>query len=139
MSKMKSDVIQQVYKENFFCKNGHNLFWTGLKYLNLHETKCDKCGVQNTIDRPIRWACEECKLYYCALCFRLIVDKYCPKKHKLKFYKQSQVDYFSNFTCDCCFKKFNTKDGMVSDKECNLTFCPLCYYDTSDIPEIMED
>ena len=139
MSKLKSDLIQKKYKDNFFCKNGHNVYWTGGKYIGLSELKCEKCGVDNTNNTPIRWACEQCKLYYCSLCLKLIVDKYCPKKHKLKFFKQNSVEYFSTFTCDDCFEKDNTKDGLLFDKDCNLTFCPGCYYETSDVPEVLED
>ena len=139
MSKLKSDLIQKNYLDNYFCKNGHNLYWAGAKYLNLSGSKCDKCQIENTNSTPLRWACEECNLYYCSTCFRLIADKYCPKKHKIKFMKQNTVDYFYNFTCDNCFQKYETKFGMLYDKDCNITFCPNCYYEGNDIPEILED
>ena len=139
MSKLKSDIILKNYKDNYFCKNGHNVYWSGSKYLSLSEINCSKCGNENTNTTPIRWSCEQCKLYYCPECFRLTIDKYCPKKHKLKFLKQSVVDLFSTYTCDNCFQKFNSKDGLLYDKDCNLTVCPSCYYESCDIPEILED
>ena len=139
MSKLKSDIIQKIYKDNFFCKKGHNIFWTGIKYVHQNDLKCDKCGTENTSATPIRWSCAECNALFCSLCYKLIIDKFCPKKHKLKYFKQTSVDYFSTYTCDNCFQKFGTKDGMLYDKDCNFTICPLCYYDSNDVPEILED
>ena len=139
MSKLKSDIILKYYKDNYFCNNGHNVYWIGSKYLSSSDLKCDKCGNINENTTPIRWSCEICKVHYCPECFKLTVDKYCPKKHKLKYVRQNQIDFFSTYTCDYCFKKFESKDGLLYDKECNLTFCPHCCYESSDIPEILED
>ena len=112
MSKLKSDLIQKAYKDNLICKNNHSINWTGTQYLHSENLKCDKCGV---------------------------ICSYCPRRHKLKFSNSSTVDYFSTFTCDVCFKKLNTKDGILYDKDCNLTICPYCFYQGNDIPEILED
>ena len=139
MSKLKSDIIQKNYRDNYFCKNGHNIVWTGTKYISSFETKCDKCGRVNSNNSPIRWSCEQCKLFYCSICLRLIVDKYCPKKHKIKFMKQIYVEHFDNYTCDSCLQKYKNKDGILYDKECNITYCPYCAYESSDIPEVLED
>ena len=139
MSKLKSDLIQKAYKDNFICKNNHSINWTGTQYLHSENLKCDKCGVICSYSQPVRWSCEKCQFYYCAFCLNLIADKYCPKRHKLKFSNSSTVDYFSTFTCDVCFKKLNTKDGILYDKDCNLTICPYCFYQGNDIPEILED
>ena len=93
MSKLKSDIILKYYKDNYFCNNGHNVYWTGSKYLSSPDLKCDKCGNINENTTPIRWSCEICKVHYCPECFKLTVDKYCPKKHKLKYVRQNQIDF----------------------------------------------
>ena len=139
MSKLKIDLIQKQYKDNILCKNNHPINWVGLTYLHSYGLKCDKCGADSCKKQPIRWACEKCQLYYCRFCIKLISDKYCPRRHKLKFSNQSTVDFFSNFTCDICFKKFETKNGVLYDKDCDLTICANCYYESNDIPEILED
>ena len=138
-SKLKKDIIQQMYNSNFLCDKGHNIIWTGTQKLYLSNLKCDKCGELNTNLNPLRWTCEDCQIFFCAICYKILSDKYCPKKHRLKFSKQNTVDFFSNYTCDYCFKKYDTKDGVLYDKDCNLTFCPKCYYDSCDIPDIIED
>ena len=138
-SKLKIDLVQNMYNSNFLCDKGHNLDWIGIKKLSWSELKCAKCGENNTSTNPIRWSCEECQLNFCAICYKILADKFCPSKHRLKFSKQSSVDFFSSYTCDYCFEKYNTKDGILYDKDCTRTFCPKCYYDSTDIPEVLED
>lgn len=139
MSKLKSDTIKKIYKENFCCKEGHSVKWTGASLMTSHNLLCTKCGNSCSNIYPIRWECPSCNVYFCSRCFDLIIDKICPLNHRLKFYKQYNVEYFSNFTCDKCYEKFQTKDGVFFDKDCNLTFCANCYYDSCDIPEVIED
>ena len=138
MSKSKTEIIQKFYKDTYLCKSGHTITWDG--NANVYsDIACNKCGEKGKNTYPIRWGCSKCNSFYCAGCFNLIPDKICPLKHKYKFYKQNSVDFFTNYTCDICFKKFLTKDGLLFDKDCNLTFCPKCFNDTFDIPDILED
>ena len=139
MSKLKCDIIHRIYNENCICKEGHSVKWTGSKLLNSNSTNCTKCGSENNNKNPLRWECSKCNENYCSKCFDLIIDKVCPLNHKLKFYKLATVEFFSLFTCDKCFQQFQTKEGVFFDKECNLTICPNCYYDSCDIPDIIED
>ena len=138
MSKLKSDIIQKIYKENYLCKLGHNVTWVGKKYIN-SGLECNKCGNEAGKLSIIRWQCSECKHYYCRFCYDLLISKYCPLKHKYKFYKQNEVDFFMNYTCDSCFEKLLSKDGVLYDPECDLTICPKCFYESYDIPEVIED
>ena len=141
MSKVKSELIDQIYKNVFLCNKGHSVYWKGAEFLNSFSNLkiCDKCGMQTTSEIPIRWACEECQFFICSKCYKLIVDIYCPKKHKLKYFKTAVVDFSNTFTCDNCFGKYEHKDGVLIDHDCNVTFCPKCYYDSSDVPEVIED
>ena len=136
-NRLKSEILHQYYQSYYICDNGHNLVWIGIR--DKSYEKCDKCGKINSSTQPIRWSCKECKLFFCTICYKTTVDKFCPKKHKLKFSKSNQVDFFSGYTCDCCFEHFQTIDGVLYDKECDFTICPKCYYDSCDIPEIIED
>ena len=43
MSKLKSDIIQKKYKENYLCKLGHILSWEGTSHV-YSEYECNKCG-----------------------------------------------------------------------------------------------
>ena len=144
MSKLKSELINKIYNNSFLCKKGHNVYWKGAEFLKLfgpHKI-CDKCGRQTTNDIPIRWACDECQLFYCSKCYKIIMDKYCPKKHKIQFYKSGLLeytDYIKTYTCDNCFGKFENRNGLLFDKDCNITFCPKCYYDSTDVPDVIED
>ena len=139
MTKTKSENIQKIYKENYLCKNGHSVSWEGGAYVYSNDLTCDKCGKTGKNENPIRWGCKKCKKFYCALCFNLIIDKLCPNNHKYKFWKQNYVETFSTYTCDKCFQHLETKDGVFFDKDCNLTLCPNCFYDSCDVPEILED
>ena len=138
MSKSKSEIIQNIYKNNYLCKNGHSITWEGAKHQD-EEIICDKCGKEFENTNPIRWVCSKCNNYFCGICFNVIPDKICPLKHKYKFYKQNTVDYFDEYTCDQCFQNFLTKDGILFDKECSITFCPKCFSNTFDIPDYLED
>ena len=138
MSKLKSDIIQKKYKENYLCKLGHILSWEGTSHV-YSEYECNKCGKIGKSENPIRWECSQCKNYFCGLCYQLIIDKLCPRKHKYKWYKQNSIEYFSSFTCDNCFEKLLTKDGVFFDNECNITICPKCFYEACDIPDVLED
>ena len=139
MSKLKSDIIQNIYKEEYLCKNGHNLSWEGTTYVYSQDLACNKCNKIGKNEHPIRWRCAKCNFFYCALCYNLIMDKICPRKHKYKFNKQEKLEGFSYYTCDQCFEKLYTKDGIFWDKDCNLTVCPKCFCDSCDIPEVLED
>ena len=139
MSKLKSDIIQKIYKESYLCKEGHSISWEGKDYVYSNDIACNKCGQTSKNENPIRWGCPKCKYFYCALCLNLIMDKLCPKKHRYKFFKQNSVDFFSTFTSDKCFKKCDTNDGLLFDKDCNVTVCPKCFYDSCDVPEVLED
>ena len=134
MSKLKSDIIRKKYKENYLCKMGHNILWEGANLLG-SNLECNKCGRKE----KTRWSCSICKSFFCIYCFNLIIEKYCPKKHKYKFYKQNEVDYFSSFFCDCCFENLLTKDGLLYDKECDITICLNCFCNCCDIPDVLED
>ena len=138
-SKLKSDLLHQFYNSNYSCEKGHNIVWIGAEKVSSYEQKCDKCGELNSSTKPIRWSCEECQQYFCAICYTIKMDKYCPGKHKLKFSKSEKVDFFRNYTCDFCFGKFETINGVLYDINCNFTICPKCYYESCDIPEIIED
>ena len=139
MSKSKNDLIQNIYKEKYHCKKGHNITWTGSTYIFSYHLKCDKCGKGTELQNPIRWNCSECKTYFCTKCCDIIIDKLCPIKHKLKFYKQSSLELSPTYNCDKCSLKLYHKDGVFFDKECNYTICPKCFYDSTDIPEVLED
>ena len=139
MSKLKSDIILKQYKKDYLCKKGHSISWEGKEYVYSYDLDCSKCGKKGKSENPIRWRCSICNNYFCSLCLNLIMDKLCPKKHKYKFYKQNLIDYFSYYTCDKCFKKFDTKEGVLFDKDCNVTVCLQCFCDSCDIPEIIED
>ena len=136
-SKLKSDILHQFYKNNYLCEKGHSIIWIGPR--NKSYESCDKCGEYNSSTQPIRWSCKKCQLFFCAICYKTKVDKCCPNKHKLKFSKSNKVDFFSSYTCDYCFGHFATIDGVLYDKDCDYTICPNCYYDSCDIPEILED
>ena len=49
------------------------------------------------------------------------------------------VDSFNYYTCDICNKRFDTIEGILHDKECNITICPKCFIDSCDVPEVLED
>ena len=138
MSKLRSDIIQKIYKDTYLCKEGHNIAWQGTSYV-YSDLICGKCGKTCKNENPIRWSCSQCNSYFCSNCFNVIMDKLCPLKHKFKFYKQNSVDFFTNYTCDICCKRYETKDGVLFDKECNITVCPRCFIDSYDIPEELED
>ena len=138
MSKLRSDIIQKIYKDTYLCKEGHNIAWQGTSYV-YSDLICSKCGKTCQNDSPIRWSCSQCNSYFCSNCFNVIMDKLCPLKHKYKFYKQNSVDFFTSYTCDICCKRYETKDGVLFDKECNITVCPRCFIDSYDIPEELED
>ena len=59
--------------------------------------------------------------------------------HKLVFQKQKSVYTSETFTCDKCIKSLYHNNGVLYDQICNLTICPTCYYDSCDVPEILED
>ena len=139
MSKLKSDIIQKIYKENYLCKEGHTISWEGTDYVYSYDLICAKCGKNGKIENPIRWKCDKCNSYFCSLCLNLIMDKLCPKKHKYKLSKQGSLEFFSTYTCDKCFQKFETNDGVLFDKDCNITVCLNCFYDSCDIPDVLED
>ena len=83
MSKQRSELIQKIYKETYLCKEGHNIVWHGTSYV-YSDIVCGKCGKTSKNDNPIRWGCSQCKTFYCSNCFRIIMDKLCPLKHKYK-------------------------------------------------------
>ena len=139
MSKLKSDIIQKIYKEKYICKQGHPITWKGTEHVYSTELICDKCGKKSSVENPIRWNCAQCNTYFCNSCFNIIFDKVCPKKHKYKFYKQNLIDSFTYYTCDNCSEKLQNKDGVLFDKECNITVCPKCFCDSCDIPDVLED
>ena len=128
-SKLKIDLLQNMYNSNFLCEKGHNLDWIGIKKLSWSELKCDKCGENNTSTNPIRWSCEECQLNFCAICYKILADKFCPSKHRLKFSKQSSVDFFSSYTCDYCFEKYNTNIQDVYPVKDLMRSKELIYHD----------
>ena len=92
MSKLKSDIIQKRYKEEYLCKMGHAVLWEGKKCLSSY-LECNNCGKK----KKIRWSCSTCKSHFCIYCFNLIKEKSCPRKHKYKFYKQNLVIFFQLF------------------------------------------
>ena len=139
MSKIKSDLIQKKYKDTYLCKEGHNIIWEGATHIYKTDLKCSKCGEYGKIENPIRWCCSQCQNYFCCNCYNIIMDKLCPKNHKYKYFKLSMLENFTYYTCDICYKKFYTKDGVLFDKECNITICPKCFLDSCDIPETLED
>ena len=138
MSKLRSELIQKIYKEDYLCKEGHNVVWHGSQYV-YSDLVCAKCGKPCKNENPIRWSCSKCNTFFCSNCFRIIMDKICPSKHKYKFYKQLTVDSFSYYTCDICSKRFDNMEGILHDKECNITICPKCFIDSCDVPEVLED
>ena len=138
MSKLKSDIIKNIYKENYLCNQGHKIAWEGGKYLSL-DLQCKKCGKIGCNTNPIRWSCSQCNQYFCGTCFNLIMDKICPFNHKYKYNKKNIVDFFTSYTCDNCFVKFLTKDGVFFDNDCNITLCPNCFLNSCDVPEVLED
>ena len=139
MSKLKSDIIQKIYKNNYHCKKGHNIEWFGQTYVFSSDLNCDKCGLRSQLNNPIRWKCSQCNTYFCTKCCDIFIDKICPIKHKFKFFKQSIVGLSSTFTCDKCSVSYNHNDGVLYDKDCNITVCPSCFCDSYDIPEVLED
>ena len=44
MSKLKSDIIQKIYKESYLCKEGHSISWEGKDYVYSNDIACNKCG-----------------------------------------------------------------------------------------------
>ena len=139
MSKLKSDIIQKIYKDNYCCKKGHAIYWKGKEFIFSDDLTCDKCGQKSKLKNPIRWNCSQCNTYFCTKCFDIIIDKLCPIKHKFQFLKQSSLSFSSTFTCDKCSRDFKHIDGVIFDKECNITICPKCYYDSCDVPAVLED
>ena len=139
MSKLKCDIILNFYKDNYHCKKGHNLIWNGKKYIFSTDLICDKCGTTSDLKNPIRWNCSQCNTYFCTKCCDIIIDKLCPLKHKFKFYKQSSVSSSSTFTCDKCSLQHKHEDGIIFDEQCNITICLKCFYDSCDIPDVLED
>ena len=139
MSKLKSDLIKKIYENNYHCKKGHNIYWKGKTHIFSDNLTCDKCGKKSELQHPIRWNCSQCNTYFCTKCYDIIIDKLCPIKHKFKFYRQSSLDSTSTYTCDKCSEKYKHNDGVIFDKECNITICPKCYCDSCDIPEVLED
>ena len=139
MSKIKSDIIQKFYKDQYNCKKGHNVIWKGREHIYAGELICDKCGGKNKFENPIRWSCKLCNTYYCTKCYDLSTDKFCPEGHKYNFYKQQYFDSSSTFTCDKCSKEYKHIDGVIVDKECNVTICPKCFCNSCDIPDVLED
>ena len=138
MSKNKTDIILKKYKDNYLCKLGHSISWQGKDYIHL-DVKCNKCGKDGNNSNPIRWGCSQCKQYFCCCCYELIIDKCCPKQHKYKYSKQNIVSFFVSYTCDCCHGKFETKDGVLYDSDCDVTICVKCFCDSCDIPDSIED
>ena len=138
MSKLKSDIIGNIYKDNYRCKKDHNVKWSGSKYVFSNELSCDKCGKVSELKNPIRWYCSECNTYFCSLCYILIADKLCPVKHKYKFIKEGSFELSANYTCDKCYESLPTKEGVLYDKECNITLCPNCFYDSCDVPDVLD-
>ena len=122
MSKLKSDIIQKIYKDKYKCKQGHNIIWKGKSHIFSVDLSCSKCGNKSNLESPIRWCCSQC-----------------PAKHKYKFSKKGMFEYSSNFTCDKCGKSFSYQGGVLMDKECNITICPKCFCESCDIPDIIED
>ena len=140
MSKIKNDLIQKIYKDSYLCEKSHPITWEGTQYVYEDDLTCHKCGKKGTIEHPIRWSCTKCNTFFCNLCFAIIMDKICPiKTHKYKFYKQNLVDTFTYYTCDICCQKCENKEGLLFDKDCNITICPKCFYDSCDISDILED
>ena len=140
MSKLKSNCIQKIYKDKYLCEKGHSIIWKGTEYVYENNIPCKKCEKDGSVEHPIRWNCTKCNTFYCNLCFPIIMDNKCPiKVHNYKFYKQNLVDTFTYFTCDICCKKCENKNGLLFDKECNITICPKCFYDSCDVPEVLDD
>jgi len=139
MSKLKRDIIQKIYKDNYHCQKGHNIIWQGKSYIFSNNLSCDKCGKSSKLQNPIRWSCSQCNIYFCSKCYDLIIDKNCPIKHRYKFVKQNMIEFSPTYTCDKCRKTFNHKDGVLFDKECNITICPICFCNSCDIPDVLED
>ena len=133
MSKLKSQLIQNEYKNKYFCDENHPLIWKG-KLLLYDTSSCHKCNLPAKNGITIRWKCEKCNKIYCNKCFQIIVDSKCPINHKLK-----DECNFNNFSCDKCFGHFNVSFGVFYDQECNFTICLKCFNDALDIPEIIED
>ena len=139
MSKLKSDIIQKIYKDKYKCKQGHNIIWKGKSHIFSVDLSCGKCGNKSNLESPIRWCCSQCNTYYCTNCFDLISDKCCPAKHRYKFSKKGMYEISTNFTCDKCGKSLYYQDGVLIDKECNITICSKCFCESCDIPDIIED
>ena len=92
--------------------------------------------------RAIRWSCDKCSQYYCNKCYPTFASDYCPcLKHKmtLTFNPSFGGVYMNNFTCDMCFKEFQTTEGLWIDFDCNYSLCQNCQKEGNDIPKIIED
>ena len=118
MSKIKSHIIQNYYKNNYLCEEKHSIIWEG-KLLIYNSSECNKI--------------------YCCKCYPIIVDSKCPNNHHLKETNKFSECNFNGYSCDKCFSHFNISQGVYYDEDCNYTICLNCYKDASDIPDIIED
>ena len=138
----KSVEFQKIYR-TYKCSNNHSLQWTGKDQI-YSSNACYLCNSSSNIESPIRWSCEKCLQYYCNKCYPTFASDHCPcLKHKmtLTFNPSIGGTYIDNFTCDMCFKNFQTTEGMWIDIDCDYTMCQNCQKegDEDDIPKIIED
>ena len=138
MSKIKSHIIQNYYKNNYLCEEKHSIIWEG-KLLIYNSSECNKCGLTESNGITIRWKCDKCNKIYCCKCYPIIVESKCPNNHYLKETNKFSECNFNGYSCDKCFSHFNISQGVYYDEDCNYTICLNCYKDASDIPDIIED
>ena len=131
-----NDIIKKIYSQNYNCRNGHPLTWTGNTYVFKDYLTCDKCKKNSKLENPIRWICSKCNIYFCQLCYIPLLNQYCPLNHKYIFIKEKR---YSNYVCDKCYKSLEHINGVLTDSSCNLTFCPGCFNECLDIPGEIED
>jgi hypothetical protein len=112
---------------DFKCKNGHKLTWTGATYA-FSENPCNDCGNHYKVDNysSIRWKCNECKQFYCQVCYPIFISNKCPINHDIEFQKLEGID---DYTCDVFFKyeELQSKEAdLWVDMICNLGYCLSC-------------
>ena len=112
-------------KNPYICQKGHPLEWQGAKYIFNENMVCDGCGKYSNINHPIRWKCSKCNLYFCSICYDIIISETCPVNHPFKLLRNDPISY----VCDKCYGSFPKFSSKFKDDYCNLTYCLECFYE----------
>ena len=112
-------------KNTYHCQRGHPLQWQGAKFIERKGMICNKCKHYSSLERPIRWRCIKCNLYFCSVCYENIISEKCPLGHDFQIRRNDPV----YFVCDKCYQAFPPFSSKFSDIFCNITYCYQCFYE----------